>query len=78
MRMFVALLPPDPVVEDLAEFLAPRQEAGDGLRWTVPDQWHVTLAFFGDVTERHLDDLVERLGRAAAKRTSLELRFSGA
>jgi RNA 2',3'-cyclic 3'-phosphodiesterase len=76
--MFVALLPPDPVAEDLAEFLTPRQEAGDGLRWTVPEQWHVTLAFFGDVAERHVDDLVERLGRAAARRTAVELRISGA
>ncbi|HET6651738.1 MAG TPA: RNA 2',3'-cyclic phosphodiesterase [Nocardioides sp.] len=76
--MFVALLPPDPVAEDLAEFLTPRQEAGDGLRWTVPEQWHVTLAFFGDVAERHVDDLVERLGRAAARRTAVDLRISGA
>lgn len=78
MRMFVALLPPESVVEDLAEFLTPRQEAGDGLRWTMPEQWHVTLAFYGDVAERHLDDLAERLGRAAAKRTTVDLRFSGA
>jgi 2'-5' RNA ligase len=76
--MFVALLPPDRATEDLAEFLAPRQESGDGLRWTAPEQWHVTLAFFGDVAERHLDDLVERLGRAAARRTSVDLRISGA
>ena len=76
--MFVALLPPDRVAEDLAEFLGPRQEAGDGLRWTVPEQWHVTLAFFGDVAERHVDDLVERLGRAATRRTAVDLRITGA
>ena len=76
--MFVALLPPDEVTEDLAEFLAPRQDAGDGLRWTAPEQWHVTLAFLGDVSERHVDDLVERLGRAAARRTPVDLRISGA
>lgn len=76
--MFVALLPPDSAAEDLAEFLAPRQDAGDGLRWTVPDQWHVTLAFYGEVAERHLDDLVERLGRAAARRTAVDLRIAGA
>ena len=70
MRLFVALVPPDEVVEDLAEFLAPRQEAPEaaGMRWTAPDQWHVTLAFMGDVADRHLDDLVERLGRASARR----------
>ena len=76
--MFVALVPPDDAVEDLAEFLGPRQEAGAGLRWTVPEQWHVTLAFLGDVHDRHLDNLVERLGRAAARRTPVDLALAGA
>jgi RNA 2',3'-cyclic 3'-phosphodiesterase len=75
--MFVALTPPQPALEHLEEFLSPRQEAGAGLRWTVPEQWHLTLAFFGDVAERHLDDLVERLGRAAARRTAVDLTIAG-
>lgn len=79
MRLFAALVPPDGVVDHLAEFLSPRQEApeADAMRWTVPEQWHVTLAFMGDVAERHLDDLVERLGRAAARRPALELTVAG-
>lgn len=75
--MFVALVPPEDALEDLAEFLAPRQEAGAELRWTLPEQWHVTLAFVADVHERHLDDLVERLGRAAARRTPVDLAVAG-
>jgi 2'-5' RNA ligase len=75
--MFAALVPPDHVAEDLAEFLAPRHEAAPGFRWTTPEQWHVTLAFMGSVPERSLDDLVERLGRAAARRTPLDLAVSG-
>lgn len=75
--MFAALVPPDDVVEDLAEFLAPRQEAEPGFRWTTPEQWHVTLAFMGTVPDRSLDDLVERLGRAAARRTPLDLTVAG-
>ncbi len=67
--MFVAVLPPAEVVDDLAAFLEPRQESDPGLRWTAPEQWHVTLAFLPAVADRHLDDLVERLGRAAARRT---------
>ena len=35
MRMFVALFPPEDALEDLAEFLVPRQEADPGFRWTV-------------------------------------------
>jgi RNA 2',3'-cyclic 3'-phosphodiesterase len=77
MRMFVALIPPPDAIEDLAEFIAPRQEAGAGLRWTVPEQWHVTLAFLGEVADRHLDDLQARLGRAAARRTSFPVTLAG-
>lgn len=79
MRLFAALVPPETVVSDLEEFLAPRQDSPEGaaLRWTVPEQWHVTLAFMGDVGERHLDDLLERLQRAARRRPSLQLAVTG-
>jgi 2'-5' RNA ligase len=77
MRMFVAVLPPADAIEDLAEFIAPRQDAGPGFRWTVPEQWHVTLAFLADVAERHLDDLGDRLQRAAARRTPFQATLAG-
>lgn len=76
MRLFVALVPPEDVLGDLDEFLSVRREA-EAFRWTLPEQWHVTLAFAPDVAERHLDDLVERLGRAAARRTPFRTRFAG-
>lgn len=79
--MFAALVPPHEALEDLAEFLGPRQEASESeqtrFRWTAPEQWHVTLAFMAEVAERHLDDLVERLGRAAARRAPMEVAVSG-
>jgi 2'-5' RNA ligase len=74
--MFAAVIPPDAAVEDLDEFLAPRREAA-GFRWTMAEQFHVTLAFLPSVPERRLDDLVERLGRAGARRTSFETRIAG-
>lgn len=77
MRMFVALVPPEEALEDLAEFLLPRQETASELRWTVPDQWHVTLAFMPAVRDRSLDDLVARLARAAARRTPFTLGVAG-
>ncbi len=79
MRLFAAIVPPEGVLEDLGEFIGPRQEAGDPrLRWTMPFQWHLTLAFFGDLAERHLPELEERLGRAARRRTAMQLRIAGA
>lgn len=76
--MFIALPLPEAVREDLSTYLEPRQEAGPDLRWTGPEQWHLTLAFLPEVTDRHLDDLVERLERAASRRKPLDLRLAGA
>lgn len=77
MRMFVAVVPPVEVLEDLGEFLTPRQVAEPDFRWTAREQWHLTLAFMANVEDRHLDDLVARLERAAARRTSFDLRIAG-
>lgn len=76
MRMFVALVPPEEAVEHLDEFLAVRREAGP-FRWTLAEQLHVTLAFLAQVPDRRLDDLVERLERAARRRTPVTARFAG-
>lgn len=78
--MFVAVLPPVPVLEDLEEFLSPRQEAvvaDRPLRWSAPGQWHVTLAFMPTVPEPAHDELVDGLAAAAAKRSPFEARLVG-
>jgi 2'-5' RNA ligase len=76
MRMFVAVVPPDPAVEDLEEFLAPRREAAP-FRWSTPEQWHLTLAFAADVPDRAYDEAVDRLAQAAGKRHRVTLRVAG-
>jgi 2'-5' RNA ligase len=43
-RLFVAVWPPAGAVEALAAIERP---AWPDLRWTAPDQWHVTLRFLG-------------------------------
>ena len=78
MRMFVALPLPEAVKQDLSTFLEPRHEAGPELRWTLPEQWHLTLAFLPEVAERNLDELLERLAKATSRRSPLDLRLAGA
>jgi 2'-5' RNA ligase len=78
MRMFVAVTPPAAVVEHLAEYLEPRRETGDPLRWSVPEQWHVTLAFLPAVADQDLDELGERLAEVAAGRAAFPLALTGA
>ncbi|HEX5088302.1 MAG TPA: RNA 2',3'-cyclic phosphodiesterase [Nocardioides sp.] len=76
MRMFAALVPPPEALEHLDGFLEGRRGAGD-FRWVQADQVHVTLAFLEQVPEHRLDDLVERLARAASRRTSFETAIRG-
>ena len=75
-RMFVAAVPPDEVIAHLEEFLSVRREAA-AYRWTVPEQWHLTLAFAEDVPDRALDDVSERLQRAAGRRRAVRVRLAG-
>lgn len=72
--MFVAVVPPGDVREELAEFLDLR----DGLRWTPSDRMHLTLAFLADVPERTLEPLEERLGAAVAALEPFACSLAGA
>ncbi len=74
--MFVAVRPSEAAVDDLDAFLEPRRSEGH-FRWVVPEQWHLTLAFLAEVPDRALDDLVERLARAAGKRTAMGTAVTG-
>jgi 2'-5' RNA ligase len=46
VRLFVAVWPSEDVAAALAALDRPVVE---GVRWTTPDQWHVTLRFLGSV-----------------------------
>jgi 2'-5' RNA ligase len=72
----VALVPPPDALEHLDEFLSVRRGAGD-FRWVQADQVHVTLAFLEHVPDSRLDDLLEGLARAAARRSSFETAIAG-
>lgn len=51
MRLFSALpLSPD-AIERLTRLRLRLSAPGDGLRWSGPEQWHITLQFYGDVEQ---------------------------
>ena len=41
-------------------------------RWTKPEQWHLTLKFFGEVSEDALPHLIEAIGRATRETGRVE------
>ncbi|WP_405599158.1 RNA 2',3'-cyclic phosphodiesterase [Streptomyces sp. NBC_01410] len=77
MRLFAAVLPPTPAVDELAlEVDRLRTLPGaDALRWTGRPGWHFTLAFMGEVDDALLPELHERLGRAAHRTAGFPLRL---
>lgn len=77
LRLFAALLPPEPALDHLDDFLDPRRDADPDLRWAARGQWHLTLAFAPDVAEYLLDDVVERLAAAAERRLLGPLALAG-
>ncbi|WP_410538107.1 RNA 2',3'-cyclic phosphodiesterase [Streptomyces sp. KL2] len=79
MRLFTAVLPPPPAVAELAgEVERLRGLPGaDRLRWALPEGWHFTLAFLGEVDDDLLPALCERLERAAHRHHPFEVRLAG-
>lgn len=70
-------MPPDEVLDEVERAIAPLVGQVEGVRWPSRDTWHITLAFFGEVPERVLPSLEERLARAVRRYGPFFLAFSG-
>lgn len=81
MRLFAAVLPPAPAVEELGRAADRLRGPADGdsgvLRWTERSGWHFTLAFLGEVDDALLPEVTERLRRAAHRTEPFTLRVHG-
>jgi len=78
MRLFVALVPPPEVLDELEEALAPYRDDWADLRWVRRELIHVTLNFLGEVDDAMLERLLPRLERAVARHDRLALSLAGA
>ena len=77
VRLFVAVVPPRAVLDELEATMAPLRPGWPALRWTGMPAWHVTLAFLGEVGDHTVAALGPRLERAAARHPSLSLSLAG-
>lgn len=79
MRLFASISPSEEAREHLVSALRPiRQDLGPDLRWTDPEQWHLTLAFYGEQAAGAVDDLMGHLQMAAAGTSAMTLALKGA
>ncbi|MGI5455765.1 RNA 2',3'-cyclic phosphodiesterase [Streptomyces sp. CA-249302] len=88
MRLFAAVLPPEDVAEELAAVVAELRAmpgGAEGLRWTGRPgwprggaaDWHLTLAFYGEVDDDVVPELSARLERTAHRTGPFALAVRG-
>lgn len=77
MRLFAAVVPPPAVLDALDACVEPRRDADPNLRWAGRHHWHLTLGFFGDVTDDRLQPLQQALGNVHGTPFTLTLDGAG-
>lgn len=76
MRSFIALEPPALLQEDVAALARQLKTSVRG-RFVPRENYHVTIAFLGDVIERELADAMLALDEAASRFAPVELAPDG-
>ncbi|GAA2497330.1 RNA 2',3'-cyclic phosphodiesterase [Streptomyces gobitricini] len=77
VRVFIALAPPDDAKRELARALRPAYDAYPRMRWNRIEDWHITLAFLGELPRTAVSLLRPPLGELAARRRPLQLALRG-
>lgn len=78
IRLFAALFPSDAAREHLVTAFRPiRDFSPQEVRWTDPDNWHITLAFYGD-QPNDAGAVREHLAQVSAFHRPIDLCLSGA
>jgi 2'-5' RNA ligase len=74
IRLFAALAMPD----EIAEPLLAQQQGVPGAKWRTREHLHLTLRYFGEVSEPVADDLDAALDEIAARARPFTLQLKGA
>jgi len=79
VRAFVAVVVPPMLIGRLKQLQQQlgAEVGGDAVRWTKPDQLHLTLKFLGNVRGDGVNDLKSALTRACAGRAAFQLTMEG-
>ncbi|CAM3987693.1 RNA 2',3'-cyclic phosphodiesterase [Nocardiopsis rhodophaea] len=78
MRLFLAIDPPDDLLERVAEAAHALRSDGDGLRWSQPADWHLTLVFLGEISDERRSLLEQRFAAELRHHQPLSLAVRGA
>ncbi|WP_405708217.1 MULTISPECIES: RNA 2',3'-cyclic phosphodiesterase [unclassified Streptomyces] len=77
VRLFIALAPPDDAKDELARELRPAYGTHPQMRWNRIEDWHITLAFLGELPVETVPLLRPPLAGLAADHRPLRLALRG-
>lgn len=77
MRLFLGIALHDETKHALASFADGLRQKFPRLRWSSPEQWHITLHFLGEIREAQHDCIVERLGTVCAEPVEINVEAPG-
>ena len=77
MRLFVGIRLTDEVQQAIALWSRELREAFLRLRWSSPEQWHVTLQFLGETDEAGCSCVAERLRQIHSEAADIQLEEPG-
>src|SRR5690349_18446610 len=77
MRLFVAIALAPEVITALEQLTRSLRSADDGLRWTSPETWHITLQFLGEISDESYTGLVQNLRQIKSHPVPVRLRGTG-
>lgn len=63
MRLFLGIPLPSTTTATLSAISSRLRSTTDGLRWSTPESWHITLQFLGNTDARQYDCLIAQLQR---------------
>jgi len=73
MRLFVGIPLAAEVAAELSNVVQRLRRKDDGLRWTAPESWHITLQFLGEATPEQYACLAARLAELSASPVPVRL-----
>ena len=65
VRTFIALPLPDELKQKMARTQSGLRDAGADVKWELPDKFHITLKFLGEVSEDIIDELMLAIEESA-------------
>jgi 2'-5' RNA ligase len=77
VRLVVGVALNETAREALEQLMLRLRTRDDGLRWSSPEQWHITLAFLGSVERERMGTLVSQLHTIRSSAVPVQVEGTG-